>query len=203
MSYGAINAPLIAADLLGYSFWKGLLEGLSAGEALQRAKIHLASEMHQRQGYLDGEDQKTLISFILIGDPLTHLSDEIRSAKYLRRTAAPPPPVKTVCDKATEPDVEGEIPAEVMRYVKQVVANYLPGMNNAHLTYTAEKVECVAHDHTCPTSQLNGKSHPEQAPDRHVVVLNKTIEKAGHTHPQYARLTLDGRGKLVKVVVSR
>jgi hypothetical protein len=203
MSYGAINAPLIAADLLGYSFWKGLLEGLSAGEALLRAKIHLASEMHQRQGYLDGEDQKTLISFILIGDPLTHLSDEIRSAKYLRRTAAPPPPVKTVCDKATEPDVEGEIPAEVMRYVKQVVANYLPGMNNAHLTYTAEKVECVAHDHTCPTNQLNGKSHPEQAPDRHVVVLNKTIEKAGHTHPQYARLTLDGRGKLVKVVVSR
>mgnify|MGYP001081235206 CR=1 FL=1 len=70
MAYGSIAAPLAAADLLGHTFWRYLHEGFPAGEALRQAKIHLASSMSQRQGYLDGEDQKTLISFILFGDPL-------------------------------------------------------------------------------------------------------------------------------------
>jgi tetratricopeptide (TPR) repeat protein len=33
-SYGSINTPLIAADLLGHAFWKYLRDGLPAGESL-------------------------------------------------------------------------------------------------------------------------------------------------------------------------
>jgi len=69
-AYGAISTPLTAADLLGHTFWQYLTEGYPAGEALRRAKIYLSTEMDRRQGYLDGEDQKTLISFVLYGDPL-------------------------------------------------------------------------------------------------------------------------------------
>jgi hypothetical protein len=209
MSYGAINTPLIAADLLGYNFWKGLLEGLPAGEALQRAKIQLASEMHSRQGYLDGEDQKTLISFILLGDPLLQLSEDVRSAKRLRRLISGTLQVKTICDRSVEVEQDTPLPAEVLSTVKQVVANYLPGMADAQATYSTERAVCTAHGHECPTSQLgcscgpNGKSGPAKTPQRRLVVLNKSFEKAGLIHPQFARLTLDPRGKLVKVVVSR
>jgi len=211
MSYGAINTPLIGADLLGNKFWKALLEGLTAGEALQRAKIEMASEMHRRQGYLDGEDQKTLISFILLGDPLMRLTEEVRNSKHrkmgFRRLADRPLQVKTVCDRALEADKGEPIPPEVITSVKQVVANYLPGMSDAHTTYTAERAVCVAHGHTCPTGQLNNgkscKSSSDHAPHHHMVVLSKTLENAGHTHPQFARLTLDNQGKLVKIVVSR
>jgi hypothetical protein len=68
--YGSISSPLIAADLLGRVYWGLISEGYLVGEALRRAKLYLAREMHQRQGFLDGEDQKTLISFVLYGDPL-------------------------------------------------------------------------------------------------------------------------------------
>lgn len=209
MSYGAINAPLIAADLLGYNFWKGLLEGLPAGEALQRAKIQLASEMHSRQGYLDGEDQKTLISFILLGDPLLQLSEDVRRAKRLRRLVSGTLQVKTICDRSVEVEQGSALPAEVLSTVKQVVASYLPGMLDAQATFSTERAVCAAHGHECPTSQLgcgcvtNGKSGPVKTPDRRLVVLSKSFEKAGVIHPQFARLTLDIHGKLVKVVVSR
>jgi hypothetical protein len=36
-----------------------------------------------------------------------------------------------------------------------------------------------------------------------VVTLSKTIVEASLTHAQYARLTLDAGGKLVKLAVSR
>jgi len=70
ISYGSITSPLIGADLLGNLFWKYLKEGYSTGESLMKAKIDLVHEMNRRQGFLDGEDQKTLISFVLYGDPL-------------------------------------------------------------------------------------------------------------------------------------
>ncbi|MEK7325916.1 MAG: hypothetical protein AAB217_11735, partial [Chloroflexota bacterium] len=65
IAYGSIGTPLIGADLLGRLFWEGLLDGLPSGEALRRAKLNLAQTMHKRQSFLDGEDQKTLISFVL------------------------------------------------------------------------------------------------------------------------------------------
>ncbi len=95
ISYGSISPPLIAADFLGHAFWSFLREGVPAGEALRRAKISLAREMHNRQGYLDGEDQKTLISFVLYGDPLAIPVGLERTAKSILRPARPPAHIKT------------------------------------------------------------------------------------------------------------
>ena len=58
--------------------------------------------MNQRQGFLDGEDQKTLISFVLYGDPLTGFEAyNTRSKTTLRFKSRPM--VKTICDRQVDP----------------------------------------------------------------------------------------------------
>ena len=202
MSYGSVSTPLIAADLLGQSFWNFMRDGLPAGEALRRAKIHLAREMHHRQGYLDGEDQKTMISFVLYGDPLAQPQRIERSPKNVARPIKLPSNVKTVCDRVIEPENSQAVPDEVLKYVKHVVSQYLPGMEDAQLSFSTERAECHAPGHTCPTSQIKSRPLTRQ-PDRHLVTLSKQVQRERHVHPHYARLTLDGQGKLVKLVVSR
>lgn len=203
IAYGAINSPLTAADLLGYSFWVYLSEGLPAGEALRRAKIRLAREMHRRQGYLDGEDQKTLISFVLYGDPLAQPMGVSRGSKTVLRPQKPPASVKLVCDRSQEPETPRPIPPEVLSYVKYLVEQYLPGMDGAQLTMSREHLECNGVGHDCPAAQLGAKAHPSYPPERQVVTLSKQVQKASHLHKHFARLTLDSQGKLVKLVVSR
>ncbi len=202
-SYGSISAPLAAADLLGYSFWIYLSEGYSAGEALRRAKINLAREMHRRQGYLDGEDQKTLISFVLYGDPLAQTQASGKQAKGAFRTLKPPSQVKTVCDRSEEAVDSTPLAPEVMDYVRHVVSQYLPGMADAKLALTQEHSLCHSGAHSCPTSQMGSKSAPSLQPERRVVTLSKQVQKGSGLHRHYARLTLDAQGKLVKLVVSR
>ncbi len=209
MSYGSISDPLIAADLLGNYFWRYLQEGLPSGDALRRAKISLAQEMHHRQGYLDGEDQKTLISFVFYGDPLERVRGISRAPKGVLRPVSPPEQVKIICDRSGNCTENQPLDAETLAAVKQTVAQYLPGMSDAEITCVPEHAGCSrnpsspANGHTCPTSQFNGKSHPEQPPERRVVTLSKQVNAAGRQHPQFARLTLDKQGRLVKLVISR
>jgi hypothetical protein len=204
ISYGSISTPLNAADLLGKAFWLSLKEGYPAGEALRRAKIFLAKEMHKRQGYLDGEDQKTLISFVLFGDPLAqypHLNGE-KHQKSIQRWMKTPA-VKTICDRQPEILENNQVPPEVLQHVKQIVHQYLPGMEGAQVTisYEHNSIECSGHE--CPTSQLGTKTRPYTKPNRRVVTLSKAIPIASHTQTSYARLTLNPEGKVVKLAVSR
>jgi len=212
ISYGSVTTPLNAADLLGKAFWQYLQERLPVGEALRRAKIHLAKEMHKRQGYLDGEDQKTLISFVLYGDPLANLKNFgslgdfpsfAKKSIEIQRFADSPPQVKTICDRAETAQGSGSIPDEVLTHVKRVVEQYLPGMEGAQLLLSYEHAECCCEGHTCPTSKLSTKFRPSVDPQRRVVTMTKNTTDAYHVHPAYARLTFDQAGKIVKVAVSR
>jgi hypothetical protein len=202
-AYGAVNSPLTAADLLGYSFWTYISEGLPAGEALRRAKIRLAREMHRRQGYLDGEDQKTLISFVLYGDPLSQPVLTGRSSKSILRPQQSPSNVRLVCDRSDDASGSRPVPGEVVAYVKHIVEQYLPGMDGADLSMSLEHAGCSGTGHLCPTAQMGAKSNPSSPAGRRVVRLSKQVHKANSTHTHYARLTLDPQGKLVKLVVSR
>lgn len=202
IAYGSIASPLAAADLLGYAFWGFVKTGIPAGEALRRAKIQVAKEMHHRQGYLDGEDQKTLVSFILYGDPLAQGEGQSKEARPVFRSLKPPAQVKTVCERQ-QPGELNNLPPESMTYVKHVVARYLPGMTNAHLAISHPHAGCQGGTHACPSAQLGAKSKPRTIPYNQVVTLSKTVKTAKSIHNHYARLTLDGHGKLVKLVVSR
>ena len=73
IAYGAVTQPLVAADYLGELFWKQLLDGDTVGYALMRAKLTLAQEMTRLQGFLDGEDQKTLLILCPLWRPARHL----------------------------------------------------------------------------------------------------------------------------------
>jgi len=219
-AYGSVTTPLIGADLLGQGFWKNVNAGLPVGEALRRAKLQMAQEMHTRQGFLDGEDQKTLISFVLYGDPLATAPpfDKLRarakksakarpstSPRWKSRVSAQAAPV-TVCDKA---DGEHEITPEMVAQIKTAVAQYLPGMREAQWRVAHTHAQCTGKNHACPTAHLakiigaQPSASAQAAPLHTVVTLSKTIRANARAHPHYARLTLNEKGAVVKVAVSR
>jgi hypothetical protein len=208
ISYGSINPPLIAADLIGRLFWEQLRKGSPVGEALRRAKIKLAAEMHQRQGFLDGEDQKTLISFVLYGDPLYSPSTESYSLgrKSIQRQKNTSMNIKTACALGG-PAVGGSDASQIpLDQVKSIMANYLPGMEDADLRVHQQTCSCSGKDHNCPTAQFARKNPDihENSQRRFVqVTLSKRISTADHDHPRFARLTLNPNGKVIKLVVSR
>jgi hypothetical protein len=205
-AYGSVSAPLIAADLLAAYFWKHINQGFTSGIALQKAKIQLAREMNTRQGYLDGEDQKTLISFLHFGDPLASpATAERRESKSPAEPRHIPAEVKTVCDRS---NLTTDIPSATLMHVKQVVKRYLPGMEDAEMVLSTERKELNRKGNQLESAQLGGKPvHTENLGQRHVVTLSKKLEipqNGGKTvHRHYARVTFDKTGKMVKLAVSR
>ncbi len=205
ISYGSVTPPLIAADFLGRAFWDLLAQGVPAGEALRRAKTLLAGEMIGRQGYLDGEDQKTLISFVLYGDPL-YISSTSRSSlsgKAVVRRTTRPAEIRTACALNGEsPDGPGMDEASSSR-VRSIVSHYLPGMSDARAAVHRQHCGCSGEGHCCPTSQIGSKQMGHAEPGTTVVTLSKSVAEGSHRHAKYARLTLDPAGKVLKLAVSR
>jgi tetratricopeptide (TPR) repeat protein len=205
ISYGSVTPPLIAADLLGRLFWEGLKAGMPTGEALRQAKLKLATEMHRRQGYLDGEDQKTLISFILYGDPLysTNSVENHKGYKEIIRKSTRPTQMKTACalgGPVLEPD---DLEPIMLSKVRSIVSSYLPGMSDAICRIHPQRHVCNGEDHVCPTHQLSINKAPHSAQSTLVVTLSKQVPDGQRHHPHFARLTLDENGKILKLAVSR
>lgn len=205
ISYGSVTPPLIAADFLGRQFWENLNKRLPVGEALRRAKLELAAEMHKRQGYIDGEDQKALISFILYGDPLYSPRNLVpqNSRKSVARRKDRPTSMKTTCALGGPKRTPEELGTEAQARLKSIVSQYLPGMQGATCTIHDQHHGCDADDHTCPSHQVGMKGLPQSGPQPMVVTLSKTIDAGDRRHPHYARLTLDQEGKVLKLAVSR
>lgn len=68
-SYGRPDPPLSEADLLAMLFFEHLYNGQTVGRALVEARRDYARQMLQQQGSLDDDDDKTLLEFVLYGDP--------------------------------------------------------------------------------------------------------------------------------------
>ena len=226
MSYGAVDGPLAAADLLAHTFWKFIQQGAPAGEALRQAKIYLASEMSRRQGFLDGEDQKTLITFTLYGDPLASITADRRLPKTQRYLESLLTDIPIICDRVDAPGGTTPLSPEALASVRQLVARHLPGMADAQLTVARQRASCEGEGHTCPTSQLEPRQQGSAAPGCSgagtagkarsrsktldisqercsLVTLSKQVTSPRGVHTRVARLTLDEGGKLVKMVISR
>lgn len=201
IAYGSVTKPLIGADLLGYHFWKYLKEGLTAGEALLQAKAALVKEMTQRQGFLDGEDQKALISFVLFGDPLAGLEQIEARPKAIYRYKTHPK-IKTICDLQTGVCTHSEISPEMLKSVKAIVEIYLPGLDDAdfRISELNEVPDESQQDGKAakPEGKINRKNKPSK-----VITVSKSVQLAKLTIHQYARVTLNEKGKLVKLAISR
>jgi hypothetical protein len=205
ISYGSVTPPLIAADLLGRLFWEQAGLGWPVGEALRRAKIGLANEMHRRQGFLDGEDQKTLVSFVLYGDPLYSLSAAAAAsgAKAFVRKTGRASQVKTACALGGPERTTKDLDPQTYDRVKTIVAQYLPGMKDASARVRSQHCGCEGKGHQCPSHQLGMKAAASAADDTMVVTLSKSIADDGRKHMHFARLTLDPSGRVLKLAVSR
>jgi tetratricopeptide (TPR) repeat protein len=192
IAYGSVSAPLIGADLLGYNFWRNLRSGMTTGEALMQAKIELAREMSKRQGYLDGEDQKTLISFVLYGDPLVHCDAiQPRASKALLRLKERQV-MKTVVD-GQELDAQQALssPTQVMKEIKMILEPYLPGLDDVEVHMLEQRM------------RVNGKDAKNVSEENIVVTVSKEVHMSHHIHRHYARVTLNKQGKMVKLAISR
>ena len=77
-AYGSPDERLTEADLLAYLFLKRVLAGETYGDSFCESKTDFAAEMLRRQGYLDGDDKKTLVEFNLFGDPTLSLAQGTR-----------------------------------------------------------------------------------------------------------------------------
>lgn len=200
IAYGAVSPPLVGADLLANLFWKAIADGYSAGDALVQAKIGMAREMNKRQGFLDGEDQKTLISFVLYGDPLAYAdSQPVETKKFVRSRIHWA--VKTVSDHANGNGELNTSKEELVQQAKAAVEAYLPGVDLAEVRYRLQKVAADPQG-----LAAKGKLETESGntlTNRRVVIFQRKIVFGGHTHIHYARVTLNRDGKLLKMSVSR
>ncbi len=68
IAYGPSEPPSTDADLLGKLFFKNVINKESFGVALVKAKQNFVVES-SKKGYLDATEKKTLIEFVLYGDP--------------------------------------------------------------------------------------------------------------------------------------
>jgi tetratricopeptide (TPR) repeat protein len=202
ISYGSVSMPLIAADLLGYLFWYHMKTGRTAGEALLQAKIDLVREMDKRQGYLDGEDQKTLISFVLYGDPLaTYEGFRVRMKGIYRSKEQNG--VKTISDHAQENAEAQTVSPVVMKQVKQIVAQYLPGVEMDDVRFCRLPVNGASPAHLETQKGKQQRKNGSDGSGRLVVTACKQVVSAQHTHHHYVRFTLDDKGKTLKLSISR
>ncbi len=188
-----------AADrrrLLGRSFWDNLPAGLPAGEALRRAKtLTWPPRWSSRQGYLDGEDQKTLISFVLYGDPLFMLTPARvpLTGKVIVRRTTRPAEIKTAC-ALSDGCVSGWHAAR-RRFRRTCARHRLPTTCPGCLTpmpaSTASTADAPAR--VTPARRLRSdRSRSGQADaGTTVVTLSKAVADGTHRHAKYARLTLD------------
>ena len=209
ISYGAVSAPLVGADLLAFLFWSAVRDGYPIGDALTQAKIGMAREMKRRQGYLDGEDQKTLISFVLYGDPLAYYDGV---AVVQKRTVRPKKPmsVMTISDHQKGDTPEVQLSERMLQQAKEAVKPYLPGLDRVEIKVSAQ--ETVNLDKIrggLGSSERNEKlvrspsTGPGSYDERTVIIFRHEVQIGLHTHYKYARVTLNNAGKLIKMTFSR
>jgi hypothetical protein len=185
----------VAADLLGNYFWQEVKGGRTVGEALMVAKIELVREMIKRQGFLDAEDQKTLLSFVLYGDPLVGLEVNTKRMKNLTRFKRHVA-VKTIEERPVAEMTAAPVSDQVLEQVKDALAACLPGVESAEVGYREE----VEEDFELASVPEGAKGKPNAT--RYVVTLSKNNPAARAVHRHYARATVQN-GKIVKLVVSR
>ena len=201
ISYGSVFTPLIGGDLLGFIFWKYIKDGYSFGESLMQAKIGLVKVMKQRQGYLDGEDQKTLQSFVLYGDPLGYLEPDIylektREGTYFEKD------IRVVSDQDGNIVKSSSISERVTKDLQELLQSYIPGLENAEILVKKHKINI--------NKMINIETNENSTVDSNQeykiftqILYNKSIVSEKRKHTQYARVTMDDSGKIIKLAVSR
>lgn len=200
ISYGVSQPPLTDADLVGQYFWRHLLQGKTLGDALLQAKIDFTQEMYRRQGYLDGDDMKTLIEFVLYGDPLATVGTVTPSSEsHAVAENVPVPPM--LCEKHAKAVALHHLSGSLVSRVRRSMCWLQQGDEvcnlEAMLSSACPGGICVSH---C----RGAKSPPQAGPEALIFTARRDIEtEDGTCLPQVARVVVDSRGHIVKMAVTR
>ncbi len=193
VAYGTAAPPLIGADLLGKYFWKGLLAHLTIGEALKYAKVNLAREMQERQGYLDSEDQKTLLSFVLYGDPaLPGLPDG--NIELVSKALCPP-----LVYQRQAKDHKNLLPEDLVATVKGRIEASLPHLAQARI----HAAPVILSNEGLENSHIKGRG-ARRPNAKWAFTLEKEFPGNGEgPHHQVVKVIVDERGAILKAVMSK
>ncbi len=198
IAYGSINTPLTGADLLAFIFWKFIQDGQSAGEAFMQTKVSFAKLMMQRQGYLDGEDQKILLSFVYYGDPSAKVTQKKNYAKTISRNVD----LFKITAVSDHDDTETSgirVSGEILTKIKSDLKVYLPGIDSAEIKIHQDK---SGNDSGPIEFGKMGSSVRTSTGNMKISYYRPAINE-NNRHFQYARVTVDKDGKMVKLVMSR
>ncbi len=191
MSYGALSSPVTGADLLVREFLRYVRAGTPVGRAFLLAKLAFARAMMDGQGFLDAEDQKTLLSFTLVGDPSLQL-------QFPRAAAAPPPPdaarllenpAEVICARAIPDAPTAPVRAGLLRELEEAAAALLATPGCRERGSRQGTCRSIAQ---CRRSQLTGGNGL-------VLSLSRELPTGGTAMVKY---TITG-GRVTKTMISR
>jgi tetratricopeptide (TPR) repeat protein len=200
--YGGAQLPLTGADRLGHLFWWAVQDGEPLGRALQVARRAYANRAIAEQGYLDAEDQKTLLSFVLFGDPLLVVTP-----------ARGPQPLEAGGTGDEEPrapmavlyaDAPGRGPRaldpRLVRQVVQHLASQCPDIADGALRVQRHLVE---RPDQSPLDRPDAAAAGTARTLTTVTVRKRLAARDGRQFTRLARVTVDGGGQIIKTLVTR
>lgn len=199
MSYGSLAPPLSGADLLGRYFWEGILDGLTVGHALLRARSSFVRAAATDQGYLDGEDQKALLSFVLYGDPSVALVASTPASLVEAEVEVTCPPL-AYCAKIADSEsipLPQELKQKVQRSVPFLSVNGLEAHPLILCRVACSGEECASD--TCHS--MGGRS--DALPDLMVASQRKVVSKGADQLGHVVKVTVNAEGDVLKVLMSR
>ncbi|MDH7488821.1 MAG: tetratricopeptide repeat protein [Anaerolineae bacterium] len=200
LAYGSLTPPLAGADLLGRLFWLAVTSGMPIGQALQWAKLSFANDLLNRQGYLDSEDQKTLLTFNLFGDPTLTVEGQRPVWDKLPQSAMVCKSLAVCCQHGAR-QVATDVPDDLLQQVQSQISHRLPWL-------TPKQVR-VTHQVLC-NGQCTGSCHSGAAThsaatiaNRYVFTVSGESEGNGLRGPFVAKITVDHKGTILKMAVSK
>ena len=194
IAYGALTSTLVAADLLGYLFWKHLLTGISCGEAFRRAKKNLATEMEEKNGGLDSEIQKTLLSFVFYGDPLYTIDENANINDIMQRSKTPREYELLGEESSYENMLDPEMSSDIYKEVKRAY-----NINSAANDYSQFMIKKEMNYNL--TGRYTAHALPEHS--NYVITYIRDNRVGNVLDRSVIRVTVRDDGKIQKVSFSR
>lgn len=183
IAYGSPDSRLSEADLLAYLFLKRVVAGERCGDAFREGKVDFAAEMLRRQGYLDGDDKKTLTEFNLFGDPT------------FRAVGAGPGRGRG-----------GMISEDVIEAIKRLVASKFPEMEGVEpdlAEETAARGGSLAKKVLARRPQSGQKAAAGAGQRVFVASFARLVISGERSVQRVVRVTFDNSGQVLKVVTSK
>lgn len=195
IAYGAVTLPLTAADLLAHLFWNHLRAGISTGEAFRRAKKNFAAETERTSGGLDGEIQKTILSFVFYGDPLFAVDPEASITDRMQRakTAKNYELVRERLDSKVA--IDHAMAKQIYDKIKESCS--LESFEQDYSSYTIQK------QYRNGKSSASGSGSSGGSEATYVLIYTKDIRQNDLTARSLTRVTVSPNGEIIKVSFSR